>query len=215
MTGDIEWMTVAYIPIVRTLVETAAKERSRLRRCGVLQRVLYVCMRTAMAASRFGVEVCVGGRQLMAFPRVLLYVCDQPEERAVLCLKAGQCQRPCSQCDVLVGVAWSSEALSAAERDVVETLERQLEVDGLRQSSRQRARQETLEASDSLTGFVPALAAMEGLFTSPYLLYKMIGFDALHVRWLAFGVRVQRGVVHSPPETISGGAVSLTVCDFS
>lgn len=73
MTGDIEGMTVAYIPIVRTLVETAAKERSRLRRCGVLQRVLYVCIRTALAASRFGVEVCVGSRQLMACPRVLLY----------------------------------------------------------------------------------------------------------------------------------------------
>lgn len=178
-------MTVAYIPIVRTLVETAAKERSRLRRCGILQRVLYVCMRTAMAASRFGAEVCVGGRHVMAFPRVLLYVCDEPEERAVLCLKAGQCQRPCSQCNVLVDVAGSSEALDSSDRDVVETLERQLEVDGHRQHNRQRARQETLEASDSLTGFVPALAAMEGLSTSPYLLYKMIGFDALHVRWFA------------------------------
>eukprot|EP00170_Pyropia_yezoensis_P000985 contig_4585_g988 len=56
-TGDIHWMTVAYIPLVRIQVEKAAKERSRLRRCGILQRVLYVCMRTAMAASRFGVEV--------------------------------------------------------------------------------------------------------------------------------------------------------------
>lgn len=35
---------------------------------------------------------------------------------------------------------------------------------------------------DSLTGFVPALAAMDGLSTSPYLVYKMVGFDALHVR---------------------------------
>lgn len=121
----------------------------------------------------------------MAFPRVLLYVCDEPEERAVLCLKAGQCQRPCSQCNVLVDVAGSSEALDSSDRDVVETLEHQLEVDGHRQHNRQRARQETLEASDSLTGFVPALAAMEGLSTSPYLLYKMIGFDALHVRWFA------------------------------
>ncbi|KAK1866489.1 hypothetical protein I4F81_009007 [Pyropia yezoensis] len=180
-TGDIHWMTVAYIPLVRIQVEKAAKERSRLRRCGILQRVLYVCMRTAMAASRFGVEVRMGGQQLMAFTRVLLYVCDQPEERAVLCLKAGQCQRPCSQCDVMVDVAGSSEALDAAGRDVVETLERQLEASGHRQHGRSRARREDLEAVDSLTGFVPALAAMEGLSTSPYLLYKMIGFDALHV----------------------------------
>lgn len=185
-TGGIHWMTVAYIPLVRIQVEKAAKERSRLRRCGILQRVLYVCMRTAMAASRFGVEVRMGGQQLMAFTRVLLYVCDQPEERAVLCLKAGQCQRPCSQCDVMVDVAGSSEALDAAGRDVVETLERQLEASGHRQHGRSRARREDLEAVDSLTGFVSALAAMEGLSTSPYLLYKMIGFDALHVRWSPF-----------------------------
>lgn len=182
VSRKIEWMTVAYIPLVRIQVESAAQERSRLRRCGILQRVLYVCMRTAMAASRFGAEVCVGGRQLMAFPRVLLYVCDQPEERAVLCMKAGKCQRPCSQCDVQVDVAGSSEALSATERDVVETLERQLEAAGHRSNNRERARCETLEAVDSLTGFVPALAAMDGLSTSPYLLYKMVGFDALHVR---------------------------------
>lgn len=168
--------------MVRIQVEPAAQERSRLRRCGILQRVLYVCMRTAMAASRFGAEVCVDGRRLMAFPRLLLYVCDQPEERAVLCLKAGKCQRPCSQCDVHEDVAGSSEALNAAERDVVETLERQLETAGHRSHDRERARCETLEAADSLTGFVPALAAMDGLSTSPYLLYKMVGFDALHVR---------------------------------
>lgn len=179
--GDIHWMTVAYIPLVRIQVEKAAKERSRLRRCGIPQRVLYVCMRTAMAASRFDAELRVNGRQLMAFPRDLLYECDQPEERAVLCLMAGQCQRPCSLCDVQVDVAGASEALNAADRDVVETLERQLEASGQRQHGRQQARREDLEAVDSLTGFVPALAAMESLSTSPYLLYKMIGFDALHV----------------------------------
>ncbi|KAK1867539.1 hypothetical protein I4F81_010046 [Pyropia yezoensis] len=181
VSGEIEWMTIAYIPLVRIQVELAAQERSRLRRCGILQRVLYVCMRTAMAASRFGAEVRMNGRLLMAFPRVLLYVCDQPEERAVLCMKAGKCQRPCSQCDVQVDVAGSYEALNAAERDVVETLERQLEAAGHRSHNRERARRETLEAVDSLTGFVPALAAMDGLSTAPYLMYKMIGFDALHV----------------------------------
>lgn len=86
---------------------------------------------------------------------------------------------------MLVDNAGSSVALDAADRDVVETLERQPEVNGHRQNSRQRAQQETLEAADSLTGFVPALASMEGLSTPPYLLYKMIGFDALHVRWSA------------------------------
>lgn len=182
MTKQITWTTVAYIPLVRTQVEVAAKDRSRLRRCGILQRVLYACMRTAIAASHVGAEVTVGGRQLLAFPRVLLYVCDQPEERAILCFKSGMCQRPCSQCDVKLDVVNAAEALDADERDVVETLERQLEVSGHRQHDREPQRRETLEAVDSLTGFVPALAAMAGLSTPPYLLYKMIGFDALHVR---------------------------------
>lgn len=72
----VTWMTVAYIPIVRKQTETAADDRSRLRRCGILQRVLYACMRTAMAASHVGAEVRVGDRTMTAFPRVLLYVCD-------------------------------------------------------------------------------------------------------------------------------------------
>lgn len=168
--------------MVHIQVEPAARERFRLRRCGILRRALHVCMRTAMAASRYGAEVCVDGRRLMAVSRVLLYVCDQPEERAVLCLNAGRCQRPCSQCVVHVDVAGSSEGFNAAERDVVETLERQLETAGHRSHDRERALCETLEAAESLTGFVPALAAMDFLSTSSYLLYEMVDFDALHVR---------------------------------
>lgn len=175
-------MTVTYIPLVRTQTEKKAPEHARLRRCGILQRVLFVCICTSMAASKLGAEVQVGGRQLMAFPRLLLYVCDRLEERAVLCLKTGQCQRPCSLCYAQVDVAGASEALDASERDVVHMLESQLEVAGHRQHGRERARREMLEAVDSLTGFVPALAAMEGLSTSSYLLYQMIGFDSLHVR---------------------------------
>lgn len=178
-------MTVAYIPLVRIQVESASQERSRLRRCGILQRVLYVFMRSAMAASRFGAEVGVDCRQLMAFPRVLLYVCDQPEESAVLCMKAGKCQHPCSQCDVKVDVAGSSPVLDAAERDAIETLEGQPEASGHRQREQERARRKTLEAAESLTGFMPALAAMGDQPIPPYLLYKMTGFDALHVRFCA------------------------------
>lgn len=182
MSGAVTWVTVAYIPVVRKLTETAAEDRSRLRRCGILQRVLYACLRTTIAASHVGEQVHVGGRTLTAFPRVLLYVCDQPEERAVLCLKAGKCQRPCTLSDVRVEVTGTSEALSARERNVVEMLERQLEVSFHRQRNVEGQRRETLEGDHSLTGFVPALAGMAGLSSAPYLLYKMIGFDALHVR---------------------------------
>lgn len=61
---EITWMTVAYIPIVRKQTETAADDRSRLRRFGILQRVLYTCMRAAIAASHVGAEVRMGDRTM-------------------------------------------------------------------------------------------------------------------------------------------------------
>lgn len=140
MSSDVTWVIVAYIPLVRKLTETAADDRSRLRRCGILQRALYACMRTAIAASHVGVETLVGDKMLTAFPRVLLYVCDQPEERSVLCLRAGKCQRPCTTCDVRVEVFGSATALTARERNVVEILEHQLEVSFLRQHNIERQR---------------------------------------------------------------------------
>lgn len=212
VSSDVTWVTVAYIPLVRKLTETAADDRSRLRRCGILQRALYACMRTAIAASHVGVETLVGDHMLTAFPRVLLYVCDQPEERSVLCLRAGKCQQPCTTCDVRVEVSGSATALTARERNVVETLERQLEVSFLRQHNIERQRMETLQADHSLTGFVPALAGMAGLSTPPYLLYKMIGFDALHVRFLGMFTRVweescvvREGIVGGIPDQRKGG----------
>lgn len=76
---------MAYIPIVRTLKEASSAERGKMRRCGVLQRVLYLAFRTAIQASFQGVEINAGSEGILpAFLRVLLYVCDQPEERAVL-----------------------------------------------------------------------------------------------------------------------------------
>lgn len=89
MSGDIEWHTIAYVPIVQKLSEPSAAEKARHRRCGVLQRVLYLAFRSAIHASTYGHELPEqsNGVSLWAFPQVLLYVCDQPEERAVLCLK--------------------------------------------------------------------------------------------------------------------------------
>jgi len=95
--GDVEWFTVAYIPIVRTLKEASAAKRGKQRRCGVLQRVLYMAFRTAIQASHAGVQIDGGAcGKVLAFLRILLYVCDQPEERVVLCLETGSCHRPCS-----------------------------------------------------------------------------------------------------------------------
>jgi len=98
--GEVVWMTVAYVRTVRKLQERAADERARIRRCGVLQRTLYAAFRKFIGFSHSGLKVPLEGRILRVFTRVLLYLADRPEERAVLCLKAGQCQMPCSTCTV-------------------------------------------------------------------------------------------------------------------
>lgn len=81
-------------------------------------------------------------------------------------------------------------------RDEFETLKGQLEAAGHRQQSREQARRETLDAVDSLTGFEPALAALDGLSTPPYLLFDMMGFDALHVRWSVAGPVLRRHAIY-------------------
>jgi len=184
MTGAIEWHTVAYIPIVRTLKEAAPKKRERERRCGVLKRVLYLGFSTASKASNTGAFI-VGGvaGEVRAFLRILLYLCDQPEEKAVLCLKAGTTAMPCSSCRVAAADAVTPAALTAADRKVIVTLNRHLEADAHRRYGCEGQRRLLLEARESIHSAVQALAAMAGLGTEPHLLYKMIGFDTLHVRF--------------------------------
>lgn len=125
ISGRAEWHTVAYIPVVRTEQETAAVERGRLTRCGMLQRMLHLAFRSTIAASHVGFKVRHGDRVVSAFPRILMYICDQPEERAVLGLKSGSCNHPCSNCHLHISVMGAPEVLRARDRAVVATLERQ------------------------------------------------------------------------------------------
>lgn len=195
VTREVKWITVAYIPVVKTLKEPAGKERARQRRAAVLQRVLYLVLRSTIVAGNEGVTVQDPsmGRSVVAFPRVLSYLCDQPEERAILCLKGGTCTRPCSLCDVHVREAGSSAALAAKDREVLGSLHRQYEAAQCRRLSRRKQQRTALEAIDSSNGYVPALACMPGLSTAPHLLYRMIGFDILHVRPSVFSlVRMMR-----------------------
>eukprot|EP00170_Pyropia_yezoensis_P000464 contig_2464_g465 len=181
ITDDVRFLTVAYIPVVRKLKETGADEKARRRRSAVLQRVLYLAFRTAIGASHHGAEVTIGGRVYLAFVRVLLYLGDIPEEKAVLCLKSGKCAHPCSSCDVCVRDTGTPEALNSLNRDVVRMLTAHLEAARNYDQQRNAQRRLHLEASTSARSALPALAAFAGLSTSPFLLYKMIGFDVLHV----------------------------------
>lgn len=181
ISGETTWHTIAYIPVVRTEKESAAAERGRLRRCGMLQRVLYVAFRSAIVASHVGVRLRVGDRTVECFFRLLMYIRDQPEERAVLGFKAGRCSFPCSSCMTAVSGIVDEGALRAKDREVIATLERQHQGFRMRRDRRQRSIRLALEAVDSTNSVMPALASMAGLSTPPYLLFKMVGFDILHV----------------------------------
>jgi len=182
-TGDAEWHTAAYIPVVRKSKEPGAGRRAQLRRSALLQRVLYLVFLSAIAASHMGVKVRLGERALRAFPRLLLYICDIPEEKAILCLKSGECMRPCSMCDVHVKSAGAPVALNSNDRDALKGLERQVESAKLGAARKNPSRRLMLEKKDSAHSTMPALAAMAGLSTDPFLMYKMIGVDTLHVSY--------------------------------
>eukprot|EP00170_Pyropia_yezoensis_P002430 contig_10199_g2434 len=123
LTVEEQWYTVAYVPQVPTEKGPCGAERSRLRRMAVLQRVLYLTFQSLVNVSHSGVPFAAGELgELRAFPRILLYMCDQPEERAVLCLKSGMCQMPCSSCDVHVADMATETALKARSREPLITV---------------------------------------------------------------------------------------------
>lgn len=197
-TDEAVWVTVAYIPIVRKMKEPGAANRARKRRCGLLQRVLFLAFRTAVASSNVGTNVQWGRRQLKLFARILLYICDLPEEKAVLCLKGGKCAFPCSMCDVSVHDAGAVKALKSNDRDALILVRRQLEGAGHRACQRESRRRLHLESTSSAHSEVPMMAAMGGLASRPFLMYKMVGFDALHVSLLALRVQDTYTLVEQP-----------------
>lgn len=180
--AKVGWSTVAYIPLVKKLQETNAIDKGRQRRSGLLQRMLYLAFRDVIARSHMGIALSHGTSSIMAFVRILLYICDQPEERAVLCLTEGRCDHPCSNCNVKIEVAGAPEALDADDRVALDDLENQVESAEHAQRARMRPRRATLEAMGSSRSVVPALAGMAGMSPSPGLMYRMIGFDVLLVR---------------------------------
>jgi len=105
------------------------------------------------------------------------------EERSVLCLKAGNCGHPCSDCDVLAEDACTDKGTTGVPRDVIDSLEDQMEIAALSQAGKKRPRRIYLESKRCINAFIPALACLGGLTTAPHYLYKMIAFDPLHVHF--------------------------------
>jgi len=63
-------------------------------------------------------------------PRALLYVCDQPEERAIMCLEESGCLFPCTPCTVEREISCTEGGMSAPPRDVGDTVRAQLRIHG-------------------------------------------------------------------------------------
>jgi len=141
-----------------------------------------LAFRDAIDASHSGhkLDERIGGCAL-AFFRALLYACDRPEERADLCQKAGKCAHQCTSCLVLADDACTEKGVDAEERDVEKGLEHHLETVMLSKTTRKRQCRVLLETERSIKAFVPALAALGGLGSTPHHLHKMIAFDPLHV----------------------------------
>lgn len=102
-----------------------------------------------------------------AFPRKLMCVCDQPEERAVLGLTSGRCAHPCSNFHVHLSVLGAPAAFCARDGAVIAALEREIEGFRCRRDWQMYQRRVALEAVDSSTSVPPALACMAGLSNPP------------------------------------------------
>ena len=181
-TDEVRWVTLAYIPQVENkFLETMKGQEVRSE---LLQRIIHVVFRTSLLASHDGTWLNLpGGGCVRVSPRALLYVCDQPEERAIMCLKGFGCLFPCTSCTVGRDSSCAEAGTNAPARDVHETVRAQLRdvlMGDFRGSSAMRTETET---AHSLNSMVPALAAWAGLGNGPRMLYRLPGFDRLHVRF--------------------------------
>lgn len=175
------WLTVAYIPQVEG--KFLDKRKAQEVRSDLLQRVLHLTFRNTIQASHRGawMDLRDGGRVRVS-PRVLLYVCDQLEERAVMCLKASGCLYPCTPCMTSRENACSASGATAPARDVDATVAAQLQNATRGSFWGAQLRRGEVELAHSLNSVVPAMASWAGLGSGPCMLYRLPGFDRLHVR---------------------------------
>ena len=179
-TDKVRWVTLAYIPQVEAkFLETM---RGQEVRAELLQRILHVVFRTSLLADHDGMWLNLpGGGCERVSPRALLYVSDQPEERAVLCLKGSGCLFPCTACTVGRDTSCTEAGTSAPAKDVHETVLAQLRSVLMGNFGGAGAMRTEAEMAHSLNSLVPALAAWAGLRNGSRMLYRLPGFDRLRV----------------------------------
>jgi len=182
-TGKTGWITIGYIPAMkyRKSATDAEKAKVRLLRDELLQRCLAVVLDELITASAVGVKITIPDvGPVWAVPRIILYACDQPEERHLLGMKLSGSYFPCSVCMEFkshIGVP----SLGACKRDVLATLEDQMEATELSEKGDRPSRIEQLARQSSIAPIVPVLGAVHGLGTGTLSLFRIFGFDRLHV----------------------------------
>ena len=99
------------------------------------------------------------------FPRALLYVCDQPEERAIMSLKGSGCLFPCTPCMVERDNSCTTAGAAAPSRDVETTVKSQLSNATMGTFMGAASRRAEVEMEHSLNSVVPAVVAGSDLET--------------------------------------------------
>lgn len=184
LTGKSDWVTVGYIPWIKPRHAANATDKTRLRtvRDSLLQRCLGVLLGDLITASLEGVNITLAQHgTLLAVPRIVLYAADQPEERHVLGLQGNRCGYPCSACMTTKDRLASARSLGV-NRDPLSMLNLQMEATLLADKNEGGPRLKMIAKTTSCLPFVPVLGAVQGLGSGDCMLYKVFGFDMLHVR---------------------------------
>lgn len=182
-SGKSNWLTVGYIPWIRprNAASTADGKLLRVVRETLLQRCLAVLLDDQIEASDTGINVTLAEHgTLLTVPRIVLYACDQSEERHVLGMQGNRCCFPCSICMTTSKRLETPRSL-AERRDVLGNLEVQLEGTLLREKTEGAARLAQIARHSSALPFLPVLGSVHGLGTGELALFMIFGFDMLHV----------------------------------
>jgi len=178
------WVTVGYMshvpkPVGQTDVYKLAASDARN---SLLQRSLAVWTRRFAAASRDGLDVSLDGQKsLLAVPRVIGLIVDQPQKRSLFCLLGNLCELPFSLSDVHNIVAGMEAAAGANKRSVTALVEAQLAASILRDRDPRVSLRGPIQREHSAIVFVPSLTALHGFVTGDLKLYEVVSMDLLHV----------------------------------
>ena len=200
---------MALLPQVKQEYAASAREKAARARLSLLQRALHLVLGRVMEASHHGCMIrLVDGSEVCISPRLIVYACDYPEERSVMCLKHHGGKYDCTQCLAPTGTYCTQEGMHGPERPVLPTVSAQLQAADLVATLGHTARVAALEKKFGIKPCVPALAGWAGLGSGPMLLYKMPGFDQLHVRFC--GPFAALSSISCGPTHTSSRALKLT-----